>query len=171
MHRAKFCVIALTSFLTVFPGQIQPANSQTKKAVNLKGVWTEQSRTFYWATPGSVGCQSTSSTGVRKVTVTQSKGGNLIIPPFRYWSSPQGKSGAYGSTSVKLSGRVLSFTIKGGGFTAQYKGTISNDGNKITGRVVCSHTSGKAKADVPFTLTRFSTSNQQRKNPPVSGLG
>jgi len=154
MQHAKFWAIALASFLTVFPTLNQEATAQPKqRGVDLRGNWTEKSRVF--ARSGKVGCQSTPREGSRKLTITSHKGSSITIPSFRYWSD-LGKSGSYGATTAKVSGRTVSFTIKGGGFTARYKGTINKGANKITGRVVCTYSSGKT-ADVPFTLTRLGT--------------
>jgi hypothetical protein len=169
MGQPKFWVIALVSCLTVCTAPNQQATAQPKQGgVDLKGNWKESSRVFYWSN-SSNGCKASPNVAGRNLTVEE-KSNSLTIPTFRYWGSPQGQRGAYGATTPKLSGRTVSFTIKGGGFTARYKGRISNNGNQVTGRIVCTHSSGKAKADVPFTLIRLKPSGKPF-SPPINGLG
>ncbi len=159
MSQAKFWVIALVSCLTVGTASNQQATAQ-QGSVDLRGNWKESSAIFYWS-KSSNGCEANNRVVSRKLTISQ-KGSSLAILPFRYWGNPQGQRGAYGESTVKVSGKTVSFTLKGGGFTAKYKGTISNDGNQVSGQVACTHNSGKANPDVPFTLTRLGS--------PINGL-
>ncbi|HEY9695048.1 MAG TPA: hypothetical protein V6D15_22835 [Oculatellaceae cyanobacterium] len=163
---AKFRLIALVSCL-ICTATTQQLPAQAKVGgVNLMGNWKESSRVFYWSN-SSKGCKANPNVAARKLSVNK-KGSSMTIPTFRYWGSPQGQRGAYGAATPKVAGRAVSFTIKGGGFVARYNGTISNDGNKVTGQILCTHSSGKTKASVPFTLTRL---NPVRYTPPLNGLG
>lgn len=176
MGRLKYGAIALLSFLTVCPLQNQQAIAQSKRAgVNLTGDWRVTSPAFHSIIPRETGCHSGSlpgsklpATATAQLKIIQN-GSSVKIPPFRQWVNLQeNRSGIFAIGNPKVSGNVLTWTERGGGFTSKFRGTLSKDGTKVTGRVYCSHTSGKATAQGPFTLVRLPSAQPQ---PPITGRG
>ncbi len=179
MYRFKYCAIALLTLLTALPFPHQPANAVTKsKRVNLTGQWIVKSPPFYSISPRLTGCRSGSLPGlatpkfaIAKLKMVQQPNGKIILPPFRSWVNlRENKRGVFGTANPKVVKNIFSFTESGGGFTETFKGTISKDGNTIAGQVYCKHSSGKATAKGPFTLTRILSAKPKSK-PPINGRG
>ena len=127
---------------------------------SLTGTWTAKRDPFYTADrePGChQGSSGAPSFGANEFIMVQSRQSISIPGNFGGWSSTTGSKG-YGSTAGgTVSGKVFTLRSTEGGFTNEHTGTISSvkDGrNTITGRVVCSHSSGSAKAEGSFTFTR-----------------
>ena len=176
MHRFKYWAIALISVLTICPTQNEQAIAQARGGrVNLTGRWRVTSPAFHSIIPRETGCHSGSLPGSRLPATSTAtlniiqKGSSVAIPPFRSWVNVrQKRSGVFAIANSKVSNNVLTWTERGGGFTSSFKGTISKDGKKVTGRVFCQHTSGKATAQGPFSLTRIVSKTVQ---PPINGRG
>jgi len=172
MNRLKVATIALMSFLTVYAGVAdnQQANAQTRRRVDLTGQWRVTSPAFHSIIPIERGCHSgplpgtgKAGTAVAKLNIIERPNKSVFVPPFRQWVNVAQKRSGYGAVkNAKVSGNVFSFTETGGGFTSNFKGTVSPDGNKITGKVLCKHTSGKDTASGPFTLVRLT-----KPRPPI----
>ncbi|MEG4574887.1 hypothetical protein QUA56_19680 [Microcoleus sp. N3A4] len=124
---------------------------------NLTGTWTAKRDPFYTADrePGChQGSSGAPSFGANEFIMVQSRQSISIPGNFGGWSSTTGSKG-YGSTAGgTVSGKVFTLRSTEGSFTNEHTGTISKDRNTITGRVVCSHSSGSAKAEGSFTFTR-----------------
>ncbi len=127
---------------------------------SLSGTWTAKRDPFYTADrePGChQGSSGAPSFGANEFIMVQSRQSISIPGNFGGWSSTTGSKG-YGSTAGgTVSGKVFTLRSTEGSFTNEHTGTISSvkDGrNTITGRVVCSHSSGSAKAEGSFTFTR-----------------
>lgn len=127
---------------------------------SLTGTWTAKRDPFYTADrePGChQGSSGAPSFGANEFIMVQSRQSISIPGNFGGWSSTTGSKG-YGSTAGgTVSGKVFTLRSTEGSFTNEHTGTISSvkDGrNTITGRVVCSHSSGSAKAEGSFTFTR-----------------
>ncbi len=124
---------------------------------SLSGTWTAKRDPFYTAErePGChAGSSGAPSFGASEFTMVQS-GRSISIPGnFGGWSSTRGSKGYGSAAGGTVSGKVFTLRSTEGGFTNEHTGTISNDRNTITGRVVCSHSSGSAKAEGSFTFTR-----------------
>ncbi|MEG5022296.1 hypothetical protein [Microcoleus sp. AT8-B5] len=128
---------------------------------NLTGTWTAKIDPFYTADrepgchPGSIGAPLLP--GANEFTMVQS-GRSISIPGnFGGWSSTTGSKGYGSAAGGTVSDNVFTLRSTAAGFTNEHTGTISSvkDGrNTITGRVVCSHSSGSAKAEGSFTFTR-----------------
>jgi hypothetical protein len=89
----------------------------------------------------------------RVFTLRQS-GNQLTFPTVTTtWGSGSGTQSYQGT----VSGNRVTYIISGnagGGFTAQYTGIISNDGNRVSGEGVCRSNRGSATANVTFTWVR-----------------
>ncbi|MEG4840636.1 hypothetical protein [Microcoleus sp. B9-D4] len=127
---------------------------------SLTGTWTAKRDPFYTADrepgchPGSIGAPSF---GANEFIMVQSRQSISIPGNFGGWSSTTGSKGYGSAAGGTVSGKVFTLSSTEGGFTSEHTGTISSvkDGrNTITGRVVCSHSSGSAKAEGSFTFTR-----------------
>jgi len=124
---------------------------------SLSGTWTGKRDPFYTADrepgchPGSSGAPSF---GANEFIMVQSRQSISIPGNFGGWSSTRGSNGYGSAAGGTVSGKVFTLRSTEGGFTNEHTGTISNDRNTITGRVVCSHSSGSAKAEGSFTFTR-----------------
>jgi hypothetical protein len=174
MQRYKYFAIALYTFLTFMPFAHQPANAATKgKRVNLTGQWIVKSPPFYSNSPQFSGCRSGSLPGldtrkfvIAKLRMVQQPNGKITLNPFRSWVNLRHKkSGKFETSDPKIVKNIFSFTQSGGGFTETFKGTLSKDGNTISGQVYCKHSSGKATAKGSFTLTRIVSAKPKTKPP------
>ncbi len=164
MQKYKYCAIALFTLLSIMPFFHQSATAVTKgKRVNLTGQWIVKSPQFYSITPRLTGCHSGSLPGLSKrkfanakLKMVHQQNGKITIQPFRSWINlQQKKREKFSISNPKVAGKIFSFTEYGGGFKEYFRGTLSKDGNTITGQVSCKHSSGKATAKGPFRLTRI----------------
>ncbi|WP_027255002.1 hypothetical protein [Planktothrix agardhii] len=124
-----------------------------QQSFDLNGEWIMRGDT---ATGDNRGCTlggscSANGSSCSEYKVNISHQGNSIS-----YSTAVSSSGGGHVSSVRgtVSGNSINFVGTGGGFTGESQGTISNDGNTITGKGVCSHSGGPAKATITFTLTR-----------------
>ncbi|MCA1992981.1 MAG: hypothetical protein LDL41_13230 [Coleofasciculus sp. S288] len=156
MRRIHCVSIALISFLTPYVAHAQEVVAQSSQR-SLSGVWTNKGDGFHaddsGCHAGSRGAASRFKTP--EFTIVQT--GNSISVPgnFGGWASSDGSGGGYGNVTVgTILGNKFTLTSQAGPFTNEYTGTISNDGNTITGQVLCRVSTGSATATASFTFTR-----------------
>jgi hypothetical protein len=128
---------------------------------NLTGTWIARGTGF---TGNDKGCSAGYSGRLTvnsqdtapgyEFTMTQ-QGNQITFPPQNIFYSNSSSSGSYTlSSNGTVSGKQVTITISGGGFTTQGTGTISNDRNTVTGQLSCQFSGGSATANGSFTWTR-----------------
>ncbi len=160
--------LTVVALLSIFMGSINaqaipPSENPTEK-LNLTGTWIGKGSKF---TLDQRGCISgyagklinndqDPDQGI-EITVIQ-MGNKLIIPDqvITYWGSysasyKQHTQGTVSGNKVRL---LTSATPSFGRFTMESLGTISDDGNTITGEILCKGSRGPATARVNFTWTK-----------------
>lgn len=141
--------------------QDKVANATTPPArqVDLTGIWIGQASKFTLdqrgCTAGYAGNLDTDKGD--EITVTQ-RGNQVIIPPQNITYSGI-YNGSYTQESQgTISGSHFELTTSAnpssGRFTLKNTGTLSDDGNTITGEIFCKTTAGSATAKGTFTWTR-----------------
>lgn len=141
--------------------QDKVANATTPPArqVDLTGIWIGQASKFTLdqrgCTAGYAGNLDTDKGD--EITVTQ-RGNQVIIPPQNITYSGM-YNGSYTQESQgTISGSHFELTTSAnpssGRFTLKNTGTLSDDGNTITGEIFCKTTAGSATAKGTFTWTR-----------------
>lgn len=141
-----------------FLNQIGAVNAQTAppaKNLDLNGIWITRNPKFGISKKGCTFLAGEYAVPASEVTLTQ-KGNQLTVPNG---STAQHKGTVSGNVFTMLNVATLSF----GTFTSEYTGSISNDGNKITGEASCTAGAGTATARGSFTWTRKSPLSLNQK--------
>lgn len=166
MMRRRFS-ISLFILLNLIPLFASPVSHSQSRRVNLTGNWVVKDWPHFVI--DDTGCTTDYSgrlqingrdeydEGNGAVEITQ-KGDEVTIPNQLVTWYDGGNSGSYTYThKASVSGnkiRIISSTNLRGGSTEEYVGTISADGNTITGEVLCRGVRGPATARGTFTWTR-----------------
>lgn len=160
MRKIAFLVFALISWLIVCPVQNEKATAQAGQ-YSLTGTWIARGTGF---TGDNKGCSSGLSGRLTvngqdtapgyEFTMTQ-QGNQITSPPQNVSYSNSTGSGSYTqSSNGTVSGKQVTSTSSGGGFTTKCEGTISNEGNTVTGQCSCQYSGGPAIATGSFTWER-----------------
>lgn len=161
-RRFSISLFILLNLLLLFPSPV--AYSQLRK-VDLTGNWVGKNANF---TLNDTGCTAGSSDGRLEINGRDTdqgvefeviqKGNQLTIPDRLVTWSNGGSRGSYTHTHRgSISGskiRIISSGNLEGGFTTEAVGTISADGNTVTGEVLCRGVRGSATARGTFIWTR-----------------
>jgi hypothetical protein len=138
------------------------SKSTDRGNIDLTDIWI---RTLTVFAINSTGCTSTDS-GTINGTSTNSdqefaiiqKGNKLIFPTEAIsWSSGINNGSYLLSAQGIVNGKKVKIIYSGNllqGFTQEFEGTISNDGNTITGEIFCQAYSGTATTTQSFTWKR-----------------
>ncbi len=149
-----------TKFILGEQVMAQQTNSSTP---DLSGIWIRQGTTFRGDEQGcSVGYngrlnfeQQDANSGV-EFNLNQ-QGNKLIFADENVtYSSDEGNGSFVMSTNGTVSDNQVEIVYSGGGFTTQFTGTISEDGERVTGQTLCQFTGGAATATGSFTWVRQS---------------
>ena len=124
-----------------------------QQSFDLNGEWIMRGNTV---TGDNRGCTLGGNCSANGSSCSEFKVNILHQSNSISYSSAVSSSGGSYVFSVRgtVSGNSINTVGTGGGFTNESQGTISNDGNTITGKGVCSYSGGPAKATQTFTLTR-----------------
>lgn len=136
------------------------------KPINLTGKWQRVGGVGY--TFGSGGC-TLGNDGIVTSTVPQIEiqqvGNKLVFPSEVITYTSYERTGSYRMTrSGTISGNQVTIerqgtTDRGGLLRLLSTGTVSSDGNRITGKVVCTYSEGTAKAEQTFVWQRQTQKN------------
>jgi hypothetical protein len=151
MQKLLKFITTIFLFSIIFLTQQAIADTNT---IDLSGEWTVRGTP---ATGDNRGCTSGggnctangSSCSEFKQTIVQS--GNSISSEVAVTDSRGTRTDTMRGT---ITGRQISGVGTGGGFTTQFNGTISEDGNTITAESLCRYSGGPATARGSFTMTR-----------------
>ena len=154
------------------PEPTQPPTSSSTSNPTLPGSTNQIDLTGDWIESASVvtidnkGCTLADGGNLivdgqdpqHRVFTLRQSGNQLTFPTVETaWQSGSGTQSYQGS----VSGNRVTYIISGnagGGFTAQSTGTISDNGNRVSGEGICRGNSGSATANVTFTWVRQVTS-------------
>jgi hypothetical protein len=156
IHLSFVSVLFFSNFF--MPNSIQDIQVNAETLVDLNGNWHFESDSFR-SSQDETGCHLGYSGDLPKTpeVIIVHQGNNISIPgKFGGWSNNDGRGRGYGSAA---NGQVVGnqFTLTSStpnGFTNYFQGIVSKDGNRISGKMICSHSSGSAKATGSFSFTR-----------------
>ena len=163
---SEFVALATTpaKITSTISNQATSLYAQNPNNSSLSGVWIRQGTSF---TGDENGCNAGYSgelifnnqpaNSEVEFSVTQ-QNNQLIFPDENIFYSSSDGSGSYiMSTRGTRLGNQVNIVYSGGGFTSEFIGIISADGNRITGETVCRYGTGSKVAKGTFNWIRSTT--------------
>lgn len=150
---------------------IKPPELVTTNQIDLTGTWVENASVVTIDQRGCTGGYSGDlSVGDQdpqhRVFSLRESGNQLIFPTeTTTWGSGSNRGSGTQFYQGTVSGNQVTYIISGnagGGFTAQFTGNISEDGNTVSGKGICRGFRGSATANVTFSWKRQPNSQSER---------